>query len=589
MSRPWRFAVHDRAIVAQLSRRLRCTPLVAAVLAARGLVAEEEARRFLHAKLTDLHDPTLLPGASEAATRIVSALRAGRRITIYGDYDVDGVTATAILWHCLRLAGAEVDYYIPSRLEEGYGLNLDALRKLHAEDPRRLVVTVDCGIGSLAEAELARQLGLELVVTDHHTVGGELPDAACLVHPRLPGGAYPFGDLCGAGVAFKLAWVICQQLGDGRKASPRMREFLLSAVGLAALGTVADVVPLRDENRILVRHGLVSLARQAPLGLATLMKRAGLEQRERLVAEDIGFTLAPRLNAAGRLGQARLAVELLITTDADRARQLAEYVDELNKNRQTVERKILKQARELVAQQGWEDQPALVLAHPEWHPGVIGIVAGRVAESFARPAILIALDEANGCGQGSGRSYGGYDLYAALCACDEHLEGFGGHRAAAGIRIRQNAIDAFRRQFTTVVAETAADATDDDELDVDAEVLLADLTHPAVTELEQLGPYGCEHPRPVFASIGVELAAPPRTMGEGGQHLGLRLRQGRTTLRAVAFGRGDWAEELATVQGPISVCYKAAINRYQGRESVELQLLDWQPDRAAAAAPTTSR
>lgn len=589
MPRLWRFTIHDRAIVADLSRRLRCAPLVAAVLAARGLVATDEARRFLHPKLTDLHDPALLPGASAAAERIVSALRAGRRITIYGDYDVDGVTATAILWHCLRLAGAEVDYYIPSRLEEGYGLNRDALRKLHFEDPRRLVVTVDCGIASLAEAELARQLGLELIVTDHHSIGGELPDVACLVHPRLPGGAYPFGELCGAGVAFKLAWAICQQLGDGRKASPRMREFLISAVGLAALGTVADVVPLLDENRILVRHGLESLAREAPLGLATLMKVAGLEQRERLVSEDIGFSLAPRLNAAGRLGQARLAVELLTTTDADRARQLAEYVDELNKNRQTVERKILKQAKELVAEQGWEDQPALVLAHPEWHPGVIGIVAGRVAESFARPAILIALDEASGSGQGSGRSYAGYDLYAALCACGEHLEGFGGHRAAAGLRIRPGAIDAFRRQFAAVVAESSSEEADTEEIDVDAEVLLADLTHPAVTELEQLGPYGCEHPRPVFASTGVELAAPPRTMGEGGQHLGLRLRQGGTTLRAVAFGRGEWAEELAAVSGPISVCYKAAINRYQGRESVELHLLDWQPDRAAAKAATTSR
>lgn len=585
MPRQWRFAVHDPGMVGQLSRRLGCSPLVAQVLAARGVTSAEQARRYLSAKLADLHDPGLLPGVTAAAERIVAAIRAGRRISIYGDYDVDGVTATSILWHCVHLAGGRVDYYIPNRLEEGYGLNAEAIRKLHEEDPQRLVVTVDCGICSVDEAALARELGLELIITDHHTLTDQLPDAAALVHPRLPGGEYPFPDLCGAGVAFKLAWGICQLLGDGRKATPAMRDYLVTAVGLAAVGTVADVVPLVDENRILVHNGLMSLATRAPLGIATLMKLAGVQAGGRLASEDIGFSIAPRLNAAGRLGQARLAVELLTTDDAARAEQIASYIDQLNKNRQTVERKMLKQARELVESRGWDEHPALVLAHPEWHPGVIGIVAGRVAETFGKPAILIALDEANGCGQGSGRSFAGYDLYGALAACSGQLDKFGGHRAAAGLRIQQSAIDAFREQFAAYVGETLNLVPADVELPIDAEVTLADLTHPAVKELESLGPFGAEHPRPVLATSDVTLAAPPQTMGNGDRHLSLRVKQGRDQFRAVAFGRAEWADEMAAVNGPISICYKTNLNRFRGRETVELHLVDWQPERSGAARP----
>ncbi|MCA9054767.1 MAG: single-stranded-DNA-specific exonuclease RecJ, partial [Planctomycetaceae bacterium] len=365
--------------------------------------------------------------------------------------------------------------------------------------------------------------------------------------------------------------------------SPQMREFLISAVGLAAIGTVADVVPLVDENRILVHNGLVSLASRAPLGLKTLMKVAGVEANGKLASEDIGFSLAPRLNAAGRLGQARLAVELLTTADAERAKQLADYVDQLNKNRQTVERRMLKQAKELVSERGWDDQPALVLSHPEWHPGVIGIVAGRVAEHFEKPAILIALDEASGAGQGSGRTFANYDLYSALAACESHLTGFGGHRAAAGLRITQQSIDPFREQFAAFVGETHSLQPADVQLLIDAEVSLADLTLKAVKEIDDLGPFGCEHPRPLFASTRVELAGAPQTMGEGGRHLQLRVKQGRDTLRAVAFGRGEWAEEMAQTSGPISICYKTVINRYRGRESVELHLIDWQTEGACAA------
>lgn len=577
--RIWRVAPHDPADVRRMCQSLRVSPLLAQVLLARNCRTGAAADAFLAKKLSDLHDPETLPGVAAAADALVAAAQAGRRITIYGDYDVDGVTATSLLWHCLHLAGAKVDYYIPSRLEEGYGLNCDALRQLHAEDPSRLVISVDCGITSVAEAALARELGLELIISDHHEFAATLPEGVILVHPRLPGG-YPFGDLCGVGVAFKIAWAFCARLGDGKRASPRMREFLLSAIGLAAIGTIADVVPLRGENRVLVHYGLSSLLERSSPGLKALLQVSKLLEKGELQAEDIGFALGPRINAAGRMGQARLAVELLTTENAERAVALASYLDELNKNRQTVERKMLKQAKELVeAEPAWESDGVLVLAHPEWHAGVIGIVASRVADHFRKPAVLLAFDERTGLAQGSGRSFGGFNLHAGLTACQESLVSFGGHHAAAGLKITPDRIDAFRRQLSQVVASLDSDDTALHEIPIDAEVRLADVTRDAVLELERLGPFGAAHRRPIFVASHIELAGAPKKMGEGERHLSLMVRQHGVSLRGIAFGRGEWADEMATADGPISICFQPTINRFRGQEKVEFQLLDWQVGR----------
>ncbi len=573
MPAKWIVSPHDTSAVRGLARQLGCSPLMAGILITRGFGDRETAAAFLQARLGDLHEPALLPGVPEATDLIVGAVRAGRRITIYGDYDVDGVTATSILWHCLQLLDANVDYYIPSRLEEGYGLNCDALRQLHEDDPDRLVVSVDCGIASVEEGRAAREMGLDLIITDHHNFADELPPALCHVHPRLPGTDYPFTDLCGAGVAFKIAWSICQRLGEGGKATPRMREFLLMATGLCAIGTVADVVPLLGENRVIVRHGLNSLMQRAPLGLRELMRVAQLEGTLR--SEDIAFTIGPRINAAGRLGQARLAVELLTTEDSGRAQALAEYLDQLNKNRQTVERRMFKQARELVEEHpGGAESPAFVLAHDDWHPGVIGIVASRVCERFERPAILISTKQA-GVGQGSGRTFAGFNLYEGIKASAGHLERFGGHHAAAGLRIDPSHIDAFREAFVGYVAAHHSPDSDDYALHVDAEVRLSDVNRKAVLELDSFGPFGAGNRRPVFAATNVELAEPPRTMGEGGRHLSLRVRQQNCVMRAVAFSRSEWADEIAAVSGPISICFQPNINSFRGFEKVELRLIDW--------------
>jgi single-stranded-DNA-specific exonuclease len=575
MARKWTFHPHDAALIRRLSGQLQVSPLLAQVLIARGLGDSEAAKAFLNAKLSDLNDPALLPGVERAAEAIVQALQQKRRITIYGDYDVDGVTGTSILWHCLQLCGGHVDYYIPCRMEEGYGLNQAAIRQLHEEDPQRLLVSVDCGIASVKEAALAKELGLELIITDHHTLGEQLPDAAVLVHPRLPGSEYPFGELCGAGVAFKVAWAICQRLGDGKKASPRMREFLKSAVGLAAVGTVADVVPLQAENRVIVRFGLQSLSEMGSPGLKALLQVAKLSDKQALRADDIGFGIGPRINAAGRLGQARLAVELLTTQDPERAVQLAAWLDQLNDNRKTVERRILRQAKEMVAEhEAWQQHKTLVLAHHDWHPGVIGIVASRVAEEFDKPAILISLKE-DGTGTGSGRSFAGFPLYDALQACSAHLLQFGGHKAAAGLKLQAGNIDAFRDSLAAWADEHFHPAAEDTQLRIDAEVLLSEVNLRAVTELERLGPFGAENPTPRFMASRVELAEPPKTMGEGGRHLSVRIRQQGTVMRAVAFGRAEWAEELAKAGGPLHISFQPNINTFQGISRVELQLIDW--------------
>lgn len=587
MPRVWRFPPYDEAVVQRLASELKKPVLIAQVLAARGFENGDQASEFLSARLVDLHAPELLPGVPAAVERIIAAIEAGRRITIYGDYDVDGVTSTSILWHCLTLLGATVDYYIPHRLDEGYGLNSDAIRQLSEEDSTRLVITVDCGITSIENASLARKLGLELIITDHHNLADTIPDAAVVVHPRLPETDYPFGDLCGAGVAFKLAWAICKKMGDGEKASPRMRNFLMSAVGLAAIGTIADVVPLIGENRIIVRYGLASLLELSSPGLKALMKVAGSNDQNVLTSEDIGFGIAPRINAAGRLGQARLAVELLTTADRERVAALVEYLEQLNGNRKTVERRILRQAKELVAENpDWLEQKALVLAHSDWHPGVIGIVANRVAEHFERPTILISLHRPDEPGQGSGRSFAGFDLHSGLVHCKDHLTTFGGHKVAAGLKIERDRIDALRTDLCEYVAANHEVKSRDVELLIDAEVRLADLTHRAVTGLEELGPFGASNPRPVFAATRVEVSGKPRKMGEGERHLDLRVRHYGTTLRAVAFGKGEWADEIEAVGGPISVCFAPVINRFRGRENVEMHLIDWQP---AGTAPKSAR
>lgn len=583
MGKRWRLKPHDAERIAHLERAAGVPAVVAQLLVARGIYDRETALHFLEAKLTGLREPELLPGVTEVADRLYAALQAKRRIEIYGDYDCDGMTAAAILYRCLKLLGANVGYYVPNRLDEGYGLNDDAL-KLLASRGAEVVITVDCGIASVQQAETARELGLELLITDHHEFAETLPRAAAIAHPRLPGTTYPFGELCGAGVALKVAWALCQRACQSKKVTDALREFLLTAVGLAAIGTVADVVPLIDENRVLVRHGLRSLRERTPLGLAALMKVTGIDTKPALGSDDIGFTLGPRLNAAGRLGQAQLGIELLVTESAERAEALAQYIHELNNSRDSLERSIylaaLKQAQEEFDP---ENDPALVLSGRGWHSGVIGIVAGRLAEKFHRPVVIIALDAlTDKPGSGSARSPNGLPLHQAFHACAEHLAGYGGHAAAAGLRIAESAIDAFRADFCEYAQSHTSPAARTAELVIDAEAAFSQLTPQVVRQIEQLAPFGAGNPRPVLCATGVTLAEPPRRMGGGERHLSVKLSQHHSKLRGVAFGQGDWADELAQLDAPMDIAYRPVINDYRGRQSVEVHLVDWRPTATPA-------
>ncbi len=577
MNRPWWIYPHDPQRIAALQRAAGISAMLAQLLIARGISDPRQARQFLDSRLSDLRDPMLMPGCALAAERIYDAVRQGRRIVIYGDYDVDGVSGTAILRQCLKLLGANVGYYVPSRLEEGYGLNAEAIGRL-ADEGAEVLVTVDCGIASADEAAAARQRGLELIVTDHHEPSVRLPQAAAIVHPRLPGSDYAFGMLSGAGVALKLAWAICQRASGAKRVSPAMRDFLVQAVGLAALGTVADVVPLIDENRILVRHGLVSLEQSTQPGVRALLEVAGLSNKSRLDAEDIAFQVAPRLNAVGRLGQALLAVELLVTDRPDRALELAQYVNGLNSDRQTLERSVYLAANKCVQQADVENEPAIVLAQHGWHPGVLGIVAGRLAEKYQRPTVLIAWEKLGvRPGTGSARSVPGFDLHAALAACSEHLVSFGGHAAAAGLTIEEAKFEAFRASFCEYVAAHLRDHAGVTELRIDAEVPLSALSVEIVEQIEKLAPFGHGNFRPLICASGVDLADPPKLIGSSGRHLAVRLRQNDAAMRAIAFGREDWAEPLAAANGPLDVAFRPVVNEFRGLRSVELHLVDWRP------------
>jgi single-stranded-DNA-specific exonuclease len=447
-----------------------------------------------------------------------------------------------------------------------------------------LVMSVDCGIASIAEAELARELGLELIVTDHHEMkvgldGPLLPAAASIVHPRLPGWQYPFGDLSGAGVALKLAWAVAQIACGSEKVSDALRELLLDCVGLAALGLVADVVPLNDENRIFVKHGLERIRTKPSVGLRALLECAGVAADCAITAEDVGFRLAPRLNAAGRLGCARLAIELLTTNTAPKARELAQYLETQNSQRQAIERRLTQQAREVV-ERDFANEAAIVVGGHGWHAGVVGIVASRLVDHFGKPALVIAIPPGGAAASGSGRSIPGFPLHAALRACDELLEGHGGHAAAAGFKVMPERIDALRNRFNAYVAGHFPGGTPCPRLVLDAEVPLAALTHGLMKDLDRLEPYGAANPRPKFLASGLKVES-PRLIGkeEVKKHLDFRVRQGGTSIRCVAWNMADRMEELLSAGGDCCLAFTPRINEWNGNRRIELQVIDLKPGK----------
>jgi len=540
-------------------------PLAAMILASRGIQDPAQAHSYLDCN-APLLDPFLMTDMDLAAGRVGLAMAMGEKIAVFGDYDVDGITSTCLLTDFLRRHGADVVSYIPGRLEEGYGLNPIAIHQLHSEGVK-LIITVDCGITAIAEAELCRELGMDLVITDHHECKDTLPQAAAVVDPHRPDGGYPHKNLSGVGVAFKLAAALC---GD-------QEEVLAEYADMVCLGTVADVMPLQGENRVFVARGLELLSHTKRPGIAALMAESGCDPRT-ISASSIGFMLAPRINAAGRMGQIDLAIELFLTNDPARAQGVARALCELNRQRQAVESEIYDQAVAMLPQ--GQPPEAIVLADESWHQGVVGIVASRIAEEYACPAFLICLDGEHG--KASSRSHGGFNLFASLTALSPLLESYGGHELAAGFTITRSNIPEFRRQVCQLAAGFYSDDTPRTALDIDCAIPAELMTIPNIESLSVLEPCGNCCPKPVL--MLKNLTIDRITMVGGGRHMRLRLRSGRHGLNAIYFSASP---ETASIQlgDVVDIAFTPQINEFRGERSVQMNVLDIRPSCNAECSP----
>ena len=537
--------------------------LVSAVLASRGIRTAEEAAAFLEHEQRLTYSPFLMADMDKAVARVQQALADHEKIAVFGDYDVDGITATCILVDYLQGRGADVLHYIPRRIEDGYGLSCDAIEGLYRKGAR-LLITVDCGITGVEEVDFANSLGMDVVITDHHECKETLPRAAAVVDPHRPDCPYPFKHLAGCGVALKLALAL---------GGPDREEALFSRYcTLAAIGTVADVMQMSGENRTIVSRGLAAIEHSDFIGLHALLKEAGLAGRE-ITSVQIGFVLAPRINAAGRMGAADKAAELLLCTDPAEAERMARDLCALNRERQNVEQTIYSQAEEMIARLPDRDRSALVLESSRWHQGVVGIVASRLSEKYSRPSFMIHLNGATG--KGSCRSWGGFNLFAALESCKDLLLGFGGHELAAGFTIEEGNIPAFRERMNDYARSFRGGEAPVSVLDVDVAI-----THPSAVTLEELEalsalePYGSGNARPVFCLLGATLL---RTQNVGqNRHLKLRLGKGSAQFDGIFFS--TVAEDCGCRAGDrVDAAFYLQINEFRGSRTVQLQMVDLRP------------
>jgi len=536
--------------------------LLSAVLAARGVSGPEEAALFLERDRELSWSPLLMKDMDKAVARIEAAIANRERIAVFGDYDVDGITSTVLLVDYLRSRGADCTKYIPRRVEDGYGLGREPLRTLR-ERGVSLVITVDCGITGVEEARYAGEIGLDLVITDHHECKETLPEAVAVVDPKRPDCPYPFKHLAGVGVALKLVLALGEQ---------REEALFARYCTLAAIGTVADVMQMSGENRVIVYRGLEAIGNTDFLGLRALLRETGLTDRA-VTSTQIGFVLSPRINAAGRMGEAELAADLLLTDDPEQAETLARELCELNRERQAVEQEIFAQAVEQIAYLPPDERSALVLSSEVWHQGVVGIVASRLSEKYSCPSFMIHLQ--NGVGKGSCRSYGGFNLFAALESCADLLLDFGGHELAAGFNIREEDIPAFRRRMNRCARGFAGGERPVSSLEADAVIRRPDcICLEEVEELSRLEPYGAGNERPVFILPGAKVDA-LQNVGQN-RHLKLRLEKNGRRLDAIFFS--TTAAECGVAAGMrVDAAFHLQVNEFRGSASVQLQLIDIRP------------
>lgn len=552
----------------ELATRLRVHPLAAAALAAANITEPAEARAYLSGSLDALPDPGRIRGMAEGARMIARAVAEGRQVLVHGDYDADGICSSAILTRALHTLGAHVHYFLPDRFVDDYGVSERAVRAA-ARAGIDVIMTVDCGITAHDEIATARSLGCHVIVLDHHEPDSELPPADVVIAPRLPEWEYECQEMPASALALRFVQALAEASGAGRRLGAE--QF----VELAAVGVVADVAPMVGENRIIVRAGLDRLPRTDVPGLRALQQVAQVEAPVR--AYDIGFRIAPRINAVGRLADAADALELLITDDEDKARRLALYLDTKNRERQRLQDRIYKEAEEMLARQpDLLELPVIVLSSPSWHIGVVGIVASKIVDDFGRPVVLLAEDHESGIARGSARSVESFDITAGLRACGDLTLACGGHPMAAGLRARIEDVPRLREALAAVAEDQGLSARRDDAPVRTIPVELAELDETLPADLARLEPFGPGNPEPLFSISGLEVVE-TRYVGRDSQHVKLFLTDGTMTVEAIGFGMGNGRVPAAGQN--IDICFIPELDTYWGRPQVQLRLKGWRPSQ----------
>jgi len=542
---------------------MKCPDMIAEMLVRRELYDQSAINNFFHPSLSSTHDPFLFEDMSKAVDRIIKAIKDNELITIYGDYDVDGTTSTALLYLGLKKVNAHIDFYIPHRMIDGYGLSISGVDQLK-ENGTSLIISVDCGINSINEVESINNLGMDIIITDHHNPKEELPDAVAIINPKLPDCRYPCKELAGVGVAYKLLMAVYLQLGiDSSELSNKYLD-------LVALGTIADIVPLVGENRIYSSIGLEHMVKRQNIGMNALINIAGLTEKE-LNTGDIVFGIAPRINAAGRMGTALTAVELMVSVDEKESRELAQQIEHQNSLRQQIDQKTFNEACQIIEKKynDLENTLFIVVSSDEWHPGVIGIVASKLVEKYYRPAVMISFKD--GMGSGSGRSIADFDLFDALSHVQEYLDTFGGHKYAAGLSILAEYVDTFENQITRYMRSKITPELLVPPLKIDSNLELYEINENLLEWLNHFAPFGPGNMKPVFYTRGVTLVGYPYCVGKN--HLKLKVMKDGCELDLIGFNLGDYLPFLKKGT-QIEIAYSLEFNTWQGRTSIQGKLKD---------------